>query len=108
MELLDIFMGAAPDSPCFWLDDLIVRSISAALLASVVLVLLCRGLGYFLVAVCFLLSGLEVLVTWFLGQPITGAASAMMVVIFVLMAGVLRMAARMPGSRLLDYERFKT
>ena len=85
--LLDLATGAASDGPFFEVDNVFVRVLGAALLASSVLMLMRRRLGYVLAAVGFLLSGLELAVTWLLGQPIAGVAVAIVVVVFVAFAG---------------------
>jgi hypothetical protein len=85
--ILDLAMGASADSPYFMIDDLAIRAIGAAFVISVVLVLLRRRFGFRLAFFSFLLSAMEVVSTWALGQTVPGWAVAAFVVASIAFAG---------------------
>ena len=100
--VLDLAMGASADSPIFLADDIFIRAIGLALIVSAILMILRRQFGYRLAAVCFLLSGLEIVATWLLGEPIAAAAIAVVFVVFLMLSGaalwVGRVFVRLPAG----------
>ncbi|GAB3374433.1 hypothetical protein GCM10027431_26970 [Lysobacter rhizosphaerae] len=93
--VLDLVLGASEGSPFFTVDNILVRAIGAGFLVSAALMALRRKAGYVLAAACFLLSGLEFLVTWLLYQPpIVGIALAIFLAICALLSGAAMWIAR--------------
>lgn len=86
--LLNFAMGASIDSPYFAADDLFVRAIGLGFIVSAVLMLLQRRIGCLAAGACFLLSGIEVVVVWALGQPVANMSVLVVCAAFILLAGL--------------------
>ena len=97
--LLDLTMGASKDSPFFAIDDIAIRLIGAGLIISVILVLMRRRLGYKAAAICFVLSGLEVVASWVLGLEVPGMAIAAVFAVFIALAGAAAWIGRSSRAR---------
>jgi uncharacterized membrane protein YhaH (DUF805 family) len=86
--VLNLLMGASADSPFFLADDIFIRMLGLGLIVSAILMTLRRRLGYRLAAICFLLSGIEIVATWLLGQPTTSTAITIVFLVFLTLSGV--------------------
>ncbi|KQY51916.1 hypothetical protein [Lysobacter sp. Root494] len=100
--VLNLLMGASEDSPLFLADDIFIRIVGLGFMVSTILMILRRQLGYHLAGACFLLSGIEIVATWLLGQPTTATAIAVVFLVFFILSGVAlwvgRVFARLPAG----------